>query len=136
MNDSWFVFATLGEMKLNDILSECQKQGWVPILVARQNDNVIVPCFPTQKIALEFAKRNLPKNQLFGTTILTEDDISKLQTDWIEIKGWKVEMLNHANLMKNNYKIDVEVFEFHDNPDVYGVWGKSCETKAICFDLK
>lgn len=127
----WFVFATLGEMNVKDVLQECQKQGWVPILVLRTEKETIVPFFDFQEVAIKFAKRNLPKNQIFGTTILTDNDMVKLNSEWIEEKKFKLEKFGHPRLIKNLGVFDVEVFEFKNKPDVYGVWGSSCKNSKI-----
>lgn len=127
----WFVFATLGEMNVRDIFQECQKQGWVPILILRKEKEVIVPYFNLQDIAIKFAKRNLFKNQVFGTTILTDKDVEKLKKEWIDEKGFRLEKFDHPRLLKNLGTFDVEVFEFFNKPDVYGVWGNCRESRML-----
>jgi len=131
MNDFWFVFSTLGEMNLQDILAECQTQGWVPVVIVQTKDKVLIPCFDSQEKAIKFAKRNLPKNQIFGTTCFTENDIKKIKDEWVMKKGWFLEILDHPRLMKDLGKFDVEVFEFFEKPDVYGVWGNKCQKTKL-----
>lgn len=131
MEDVWFVFCTMGELNLKDILAECQSQGWVPVLIVRTKENVLIPCFPNQELAIKFAKRNLPKTQLWGTTLLTAEDMIVIKKDWVEKRGWKIEHLDHPRLMKNLGSLDVEVYEFQDKPDVYGVWGNRCQHSKL-----
>lgn len=131
LNDIWFVFSTMGEMNLKDILNECQNQSWVPLLIVRTNEEVLIPYFYSQENAIKFAKRNLPKNQIFGTTILTENDIEILKENWVNKKGWKLQGLNHPRLMKDLGKFDVEVFEFSEKPDVYGTYGSKCQENKL-----
>ena len=114
--DCWFVFATLGEMTIQDVVSECQEQSWVPIVVVRMKEQTVVPCFSSQENAIKFAKRNLPKNQVFGTTLLTEEDLKKLNSEWIEKKRWHLDLMDHPRLMKDLGKLDIEVYEFFNKP--------------------
>lgn len=118
-------------MNLKDILAECQSQGWVPVLLLRTNEKTLIPCFNSQEKAIKFAKRNLPKDQIFGTTCFTEEDIQKIEKEWIAGKGWALEKLDHPRLMKNLGEFDVEVFEFFEKPEVYGVWGNKCQTTKL-----
>lgn len=129
--DRWFVFATLGEMTIREVVSECQSQSWVPIVIVKMTDKTIVPCFSTQENAIKFAKRNLLKEQVFGTTLLTDEDLKKLNSEWIEGKGWQLDFMSHPRLMKDLGQIDIEVYEFNEKPDVYGTWGKQCQKTKI-----
>lgn len=125
MQELWFIFCTLGEMNMKDILAECQREGWAPILHVKFNDGkVIIPCFQTQPVAIKFAKRNLPKNHLFGCAKFLEDDLEKVRKNWVEDRGWSLELMNHPRLIRDLGTIDVEVHEYAQKPDIYGVWGR------------
>jgi hypothetical protein len=130
MNDLWFVFSTMGEMTMKEILAECQSNGWIPILHFRSKDGkVTVPCFRDQETAMKFARRNLPKKQIFGSTNLPEDDMNKLKREWIEGKGWNLELMNFPKSIKDRSEINVEIFEYSEKPDVYAVWGKQAKNE-------
>lgn len=132
--DCWFVFATLGEMNLKEILVECQDQGWAPILIFRKDGKTFVPCFESQENAIKFARRNMPKDQLFGTTLLTDEDLGKLKIEWVEGKNWVLDRMSHPRLVKDVAKLDVEVFEYQSKPDVYGAWGSKCQNTRLISD--
>lgn len=134
MTDNFFVFTTLGEMDLQAVIAECQAEGWVPILVVRPHDpqgQVFIPCFPTRDIAMKFGFRNLPKGQLFGTTTLTPVDLVKLRQEWVAGRKWKIEAMDHPRKMAAHGKLDVEVFELTDKPDVFKVQGRQCQNTKI-----
>lgn len=134
MDGNFFVFTTLGEMDLKAVLAECQADGWAPILVVRPNDpqgQVLIPCFTTREIAMKFAMRNLPKGQLFGTTILTPADVVKLRQEWVAGRKWKIEIMDHPRKMAAHGKLDVEVFELTDKPDVFKVQDRRCQQTKI-----
>jgi hypothetical protein len=122
LENFWFVFSSLGEMKVKDIFHECQKEGWVPLVVIR-GEQTVVPCFKVHSDAVNFAKRNLVKGELWGTTKLTVEDLQKIEKEWIEKKSWKIEKMNFPKLVGSKAKIDVEIYDFVNKPDVFGTWG-------------
>lgn len=132
LEDGWLVFATLGEMNLKNILDECQKGSWVPILVFRDEEKTLVPVLDTQEKAIRFAQRNLAKNQLFGTVILTEEDSKKIRQEFSS-KGLIFEFLDHPRRMRG--RADVEIYEFFGSPDIYGV-GKGMSMSSISYSIE
>lgn len=121
---SYFVFATLGEMTVKDIIGECHAQGWVPVLVARAKEPAaptLVPSFATKEQALKFGQRNLGKTHVFGVLTLTAEERARLEADWVAQRGWKIEYLDHPRLLKNTHQLDVEVFELLEKPDVFAL---------------
>lgn len=138
-SDVFFMFSTLGEMGVKDVISECQAQGWMPLLVFRPKATTqptLIPCFKTREQAIQFGKRNLPKTHLFGTAILTDEDKAKLAAEWVEKRNWRFLLLDHPRLLKNLGTFDVEVYEPTHKPDVYGLAGKNCQhTKALSYSL-
>lgn len=129
MKELWFIVYTFGEMKMNDVLAECQKQSWVPILnIKFTNGNVIIPCFQSQPTAIKFARRNLPKNHLFGCAKFLNDDLAKVQKEWVEGRGWFLEVLTHPKLLRDLGTFDVEIHYYPEKPDIYGVWGRETMT--------
>lgn len=118
LETGWLVFATLGEMKITDVIHECQPGSWAPVLVFRDGDKTVVPILPTQDHAIRFAQRNLPKGQVFGTLVLTPEDVEKISKEFTA-KGFTFVELSHPKKMAS--KADVEVYEFCGAPDVYGL---------------
>ena len=122
MHDHYFIFTTFGEMDLRAVLSECQEQGWVPLLILRPIDPaspVLVPGFHTREAANRFAARHLVKNHMFGVAILPPAETTKIQTTWLDARGWKFESLPYPRLMKQTHTVDVEVLELDAKLDVY-----------------
>lgn len=132
LEDGWLIFSTLGEINLHGVVEECQRGAWAPILVFRDGDETIVPVLGTQEDAVRFAKRNLPKGQIFGTVILTPEDVKKIG-DEFSSKGLRIEFFDHPKKMRS--RADVEIYEFVGRPDVYG-FGKDMVTTAISYDMK
>lgn len=124
LEESWFVFTTQGEMTLADVVGECQDGAWVPLLIIRTDKGVIVPYFPLQDVAISFAKRNIPKDQLWGTTGLTRADVQKLLTEWIEARGWKLEKMDFPKRIGDRGNLDVEVFFYTQKPEIFKMQGR------------
>lgn len=132
LEEGWLVFATLGEMSLKNVIEECQKGAWAPVLVFRSNEKTTIPVLGTQESAIRFAQRNLPKGQLFGTVILTANDAEKIGEEFSR-KGFCIEFLDHPKRMRG--RPDVEIYEFAVRPDIYGI-RKNMATSAISYDMK
>lgn len=125
--DLFFMFSTLGEMGVKDVIAECHTQGWMPLLVFRPHDKnqpTLIPALKTREHAMQFGRRNLPKDQLFGAAILTPDDVANIQKAWVLERGWQIEVMDHPRLLKDLGTFDVEVYEPPQKPDVYGLAGK------------
>lgn len=131
LENGWIVFATLGEMKITDVINECQPGSWAPVLVFRNGNETVVPILPTQQHAIRFAQRNLPKGQVFGTLILTAEDIAKISKEFAE-KGFTFVELSHPKKMAS--KADVEIYEFVSAPDVYGL-KSDMSSVALSYDV-
>jgi hypothetical protein len=131
LETGWLVFATLGEMKITDVIRECQPGSWAPVLVFRDGDKTVVPILATQDHAIRFAQRNLPKGQVFGTVVLTSEDVEKISKEFTA-KGFTFVELSHPKKMAS--KADVEVYEFVSAPDVYGIKSDSSSV-ALSYDM-
>lgn len=118
LESGWVLFTTLGEMSTRDIVNECHVDSWAPVLVVRDGDKTCVPVLNTHQHAIRFAQRNLPKNQLFGTLLLTAEDAIKLEKEFTA-KGFTFVFLDHPKKMAGTP--DVEIYEFAGKPDVLGV---------------
>lgn len=129
LKNGWLVIATLGEMNLSDIVNECQPGAWAPVLTFNDGQKTVVPVLDTQQKAVRFAQRNLPKEQLFGSLILTDENVVKLEKDFNE-KGLVFLFLDHPKKMAG--KPNVEIYEFVDKPDVYGL-KKDMSSVAISY---
>lgn len=125
MEETWFVFTTLGDMNLSEVINECQQKGWAPILYLEQHDGqIIVPCFKNSENAITFCRRNLPKNHLFGSTALSAKDVEIINKDWVEGLGYKLQLMDFPRRIKDLEKFNVEIYHFFEKPDIYAVEGK------------
>jgi len=100
-------FCTEGEMSAFDIKHECGKEGWVPLLVLKTNDKIILPHFTSNEICRKFCQRNLPKKWLCGGVSLADSDIES-----IKLKGWEFQEFNFPRLIKDLYSYAIEIHEF------------------------
>lgn len=121
------MFATFGEMSVKNIVDECHGQSWLPVLVARPKnaaEQTLIPCFNVRSHAMQFGVRNLSKKHLFGTLTLAPPDIAKVEADWVCHRGWKLELLSHPRLLKNQYDLDVEILETSSAPNILALQNK------------
>ena len=100
-------FCTEGQMSVFDVKHECGKDGWIPLVVLKKDNQIILPHFTGNEICKKFCLRNFPKNWLCGGVALSDDDI-----DSIKNKGWIFQEFNFPRLIKNNFDIIVEIHEF------------------------
>jgi hypothetical protein len=106
--DFYVVIFTNGDLTIQELKEESQKENWAPIMILRTADGVVVPMFRDPDICLKFMKRNIPKDQMAGIMGMSEVDLNKF-TD----KGWKIEWHTYPKLYTNRpgYQIEVEVVE-------------------------
>jgi hypothetical protein len=95
------------EMSYQDVAKECTQEKWVPLLVMRADDDLIIPLFEDVRIAKQFAKRNLPESWLSGVVNITEDDAA-----FIDAKGWNHVLYNYPRKVKDIVKFDIEILEY------------------------
>jgi len=108
------ILYTDDQIKLGDIRKECREQQWVPVLTYIDSDKTTtVVCFNELKTAYSFARRNLDKKWVQGSVSLMPDDI-----DWIENKGWKIEILDFPKKYKDRFHIGFEIVWLSTKPDV------------------
>ena len=101
-------FCTEGQMNSQDVRRECGKDGWVPLVILKNNEGkVILPTFASNQICKKFCERNLPKKWLFGGVTLAEEDIESIKN-----KGWEFQYFDFPKLIKNYYSIEIEIYEF------------------------
>ena len=73
-----------GEMSQQEMLRELAEARICPVMVYEENGKQIVPLFKSPQLALEFAKRNTPKEYSIGTMEAGEDDLAALKADGFE----------------------------------------------------
>lgn len=98
-----------GNLSLQDFKLECQKEGWIPILVLReQNKSITVPLFTDFDIAHNFMRRNIDKTVISGLINLIDQDINKIKE-----KGWEIKFMNWPSKFTNSptYEISFEIME-------------------------
>lgn len=93
-------------MTRQDMRQECANK-WMPILVMKRNDQILIPVFASSNTAMRFAKRNLPKDWLCGHAEITED-LRKL----FDMKGLLCEQLAIPRKLKDIVEFDIEILEY------------------------
>lgn len=108
------IICTDGQLGVNEIKKECIAGKWIPLLVLRKGEDVILPVFNLIDIAKNFTKRNLPKEWKHGCVYLCKDDIAAIIK-----KGWKIEPFNFPKKINENIEIEMgfEIYEFFEEPD-------------------
>jgi hypothetical protein len=108
------IICTDGQLGLTEIQKECVKGKWIPLLVLKQNNNLILPIFNLVEIARKFIKRNLPKEWNHGCVFLCEDDIVAIKK-----RDWKIEIFDFPRKVNENPEIELgfEIHEFEEEPD-------------------
>lgn len=112
------ILCTDGAMKLPDIVSECQPNKWVPILVYRKKDDptpVVIACH-NEELAKRFAQRNIRKGWLLGAVYLGEEGLA-----YIKERGWKIETIDWPRRMDSlpGVELGYEVVDFATSPEIY-----------------
>jgi len=104
---------TQGEMTRQEILDECFREKWTPLVVYFQNGKTILPTFTRIQIARRFARKNFPEEWLTGAVNLNPQDI-----EIIEDKGIERVIFNYPNELKGAVEFDIIVHEFHPDTEV------------------
>lgn len=104
------IICTQGQMNPQEVLNECGKEKWVPILVYRHQGKTIVPCFDAPNVLLRFTKRNLgeKKDWYYGCVNLEPENI-----DWFKNKGFEIRLYDYPQKLSGEF--DIEVLEL--DPD-------------------
>jgi hypothetical protein len=97
-------------MTKKEFREECSSGKWLPILVMRTEEKIIVPIFDTALMAGQFVKRNLPQNWLCGVVDLQVKD-AQLMDD----RGWEAIKFTFPRKLKDVVDFDVEILEFELN---------------------
>ena len=105
-----------GQLNINDVTRECITQKWVPLLVYKDNDDgsIFLPVFSLIDTAKDFIKRNLPKNWIKASVILSNEDICAAKD-----RGWNIEHFSFPRKINGSQKITLgfEIHEFVEQPD-------------------
>lgn len=117
-DDVWIVFSTQGEMTYEEVVKECGKAGWAPVLSWKEGDKVIIPCFTSQEMAVKFCKRNIAKGILWGSISPIIEDLR-----WMQEQGWELRLFTYPNRVADRVELDVVILTFHTTPDIFGVRG-------------
>lgn len=108
------VLCTQGEMTAFQVLKECRKDKFAPILVMRNEGESVVPLFPSQKVAARFVDRNLPKEWgVTGAVQVTEQDL-----EFLEGKGHRFCLLNFPRKLTDIVEFDIEILEYVEAPAI------------------
>lgn len=104
---AYCLFCTQGHMTLKEFKQECLAGRWLPILVMRANNEIIVPIFDTASIAGKFVARNLPSNWECGVIAMQIRDAQMMDE-----RGWKAIKFVFPRKLKDLVDFDIEILEF------------------------
>lgn len=102
-------FCTEGQMNLDAVVNECGKERWIPLLVIKYEDKVVLPTFVNSEICRKFCRKNLPKGWLYGCVDLTYEDVEFLAKSK---KDLEVLEFSFPRLLKDAFEFGVEIHEF------------------------
>lgn len=88
----WFALSDGGEFDNVEFLQELQRNRICPLLVYQKHDQSVVPIFPSQELAVRFARRNTSKECSVGAMEAGEEDTEKLRK-----AGFFIERLDWPN---------------------------------------
>ena len=96
-------------MTSREVLQECCKEGWIPLIVWDNEDGVtIIPSFSSEQLCVNWLKRNLPKEWVKGAVTLSQDDLIKMRDEL----GWMTMEFEWPRKMKELVELRTEVYEF------------------------
>jgi hypothetical protein len=113
-----------GNLKFDDFKNECQNDSWVPLTVLREKETgqIYVPMFKNPETAHKFMCRNFNRRKVVtGILMLVAKDVQTMENN-----GWQIMWLSWPNKFANHkkFKLDVEIFELDEKPDMTGYEGK------------
>lgn len=114
LNNAWTVMYTQGMMTKRNIIDECHRQGWAPFLAFKEGETFIVPVFAKDDVARRFAKRNIPKDHLWGLVAPTDEE-----WNFIRERGWELREFSYPHRLEA--ALDVVIVEFHAKPNSHFV---------------
>lgn len=111
VNDYFVPFTCMDDMSMYDVIQECHKEKWSPVITIQYTDGKIsVPVFRNHQFAMNFVFRNFGKKykRMTGTIGLNKEHFN-LFTD----RGWEVEVLDFPKKFKDrkDASLVIEVFE-------------------------
>jgi hypothetical protein len=93
-------------MSYRDMAKECKDDKFLPILVMRVKDEVIIPVFSLVNVAVGFIKRNLPQEWVCGVVVLGLEEAQRM-----DAKGWKAIEYRFPRKLRDIVDFDVEILE-------------------------
>lgn len=106
--DVYALCCTAGDMTRQEILRECERERWLPVVVMRCEGETFVPCFPSRDVAWKFLQRNLPKQWQQGWSPLK---VTLPIVELFQEKGWQTPVYNFPRKLANLAEFDIEVIE-------------------------
>lgn len=121
MNEFYVPLTTENQMSVEDIIRECHKEKWAPVVVIKYENRTVVPVFRNHDTAMKFIFRNFGKSvkPTSGTI-----GIDKVDFDIFTNKGWEVEILDFPRKFTNLASLEIETIDMPDGFHLpnQGVW--------------
>lgn len=103
----YFLTTNCGEMSFYEMSREFPKERVCPVVVLDDGEKKTVLLFFNQKIAKDFARRNLPKEWLKGVLQADEEDLAMVKS-----KGWDtMKFLFPRRIRETEGQLTVEVID-------------------------
>lgn len=115
----WAVMCTEGQMKRQEMI-ECKEKRWAPLVVYRPKNEPDSPprliTFDNDEAAIQFSKRNFPKDWPISRILLGDRDIAKIKGEM----GFIIEKFTYPRRMYGHPQHDcwVEVYYFDYDPSL------------------
>ena len=124
MHDFHVPLTTQDQMSVLEVVKECHKENWSPVIVIQyENGRIVVPVFRSYQTAMQFIFRNFgKKHKMTSGTIGMNQEHLELFTS----KGWEVEVMDFPKKFtdRKDASLIIEVFEIPEGFHMpnQGVW--------------
>ena len=108
-NLGWFAMSNDGQMSAAEMQKEFKLHKVCPIIYFEENGENVVPIFPTQMRAREFANRNTPPKYTIGTVQAIDDDFNIINNLGYKIKEYDWPIKRNIQIMILSLNRNVQV---------------------------
>ncbi len=125
MHDYHIPLTIRDEMSILDVINECHKDNWSPVIVIRYEDGrTVVPVFRTYDTAMKFIFRNFGGKKFKKTSGTI--GMNKEHLELFTSKGWEVEVMDFPKKFtdRKDASLYVDAFEIPEGFHMpnQGVW--------------
>ena len=104
---SLFLVTNHGEMSAAEMFREFKRDKISPVVVLKKDEKTTVLLFSDSKTCKSFARRNLPKDWIFGNLVAEEEDFAYLKE-----RGWEtLRFTVPRRLREEEGELTIEILE-------------------------